>query len=821
MHPKPEVEIVEATLVEKPAAAPFNPEPETSTNSLFQRLLSPQSLNWMMGSGAGLLVIGFIVWLWSAGVFANPLVGAVCLGAGNLVLLAAGIWLYKNTNFKLAGNGLTLLASLLLPLNLWFYDAQGLIELAEGGPLWIPALAISIIYALVARLTRNPLSAYTLVGGVVLTGLLFLAGPKVALIWALLPTATFLAIVGSLAILADRWFQEEDGAFSRDQFGLAFFRAGHLALMCGLAYLLGGQVLSGSTELIANATGNNLVNGLELLHQKVWAIVLLCGAAGTYFYSHATRRIGAGFWIIGICVLGWAALIGISVFNIPLTFNLICAIAATTVIGVNLWAKTVGTSDSNLSAAHYATMGVTAVGLALVGISQGLFELVDNEIVLNHGMYVAHLILSAAAVWTLPGIWQASDRRTMGQLMVATGAGALAVAIISSLTLILPAVAIGNVVLLALIVPIAILLGATGVPRSELSDRLTLVSFTLTIVCLGFGVAAAVIGLVQVASWTSVAATLMATTIFFFGVWTSGNKSGVALGFASAATTILQLVVLYQLTDAYVLIAMISSLGIASHILGKLWSVREAQPDWKKQPLHPFFHNSANCLVSTAVLGTILFVLSNITTTGIVLGHFGLIAAQFAAIGISYGFTKHEAWKQTLKFLSIALLGTAIIGFTTLSDLSFMERIEVGTLVAGLTTLAAAYIGWSRENEGERSELVTFGFGAGTILSVMPMLLGFVACRFFAGEMPHDFWYYFHEIGTLAVGLVLLGSGVLCRVRATTVGGATLVGAFVIGLISLIQLPAAMNSAAVMMMIGGGVFFTIAIVLSFYMKRQS
>lgn len=35
---------------------------------------------------------------------------------------------------------MTLLACLLMPLNLWFYDAQGLITLREGGHLWIPAV---------------------------------------------------------------------------------------------------------------------------------------------------------------------------------------------------------------------------------------------------------------------------------------------------------------------------------------------------------------------------------------------------------------------------------------------------------------------------------------------------------------------------------------------------------------------------------------------------------------------------------------------------------------------------------------------------------
>ena len=76
-----------------------------------------------------------------------------------------------------------------------------------------------------------------------------------------------------------------------------------------------------------------------------------------------------------------------------------------------------------------------------------------------------------------------------------------------------------------------------------------------------------------------------------------------------------------------------------------------------------------------------------------------------------------------------------------------------------------------------------------------------------------------HDVGALAIGLLLLGSGLLCRIRwSTLVGGCTLV-IYVVSLLGLIGLPEQLQSTAVYMMVGGGVFFGIALLLSVYRDR--
>ena len=76
-----------------------------------------------------------------------------------------------------------------------------------------------------------------------------------------------------------------------------------------------------------------------------------------------------------------------------------------------------------------------------------------------------------------------------------------------------------------------------------------------------------------------------------------------------------------------------------------------------------------------------------------------------------------------------------------------------------------------------------------------------------------------HEIGVLAIGMSLLLSGVMCRIKSSTLVGGLTVGVYVLSLIALIHLPEELQSVAVYMMVGGGVFFGGAILLSMYRDR--
>ena len=170
-----------------PAATGSEPsptaDPRPPRQSWIEVLVDPKTLNGLMLCGGGLLVLGLVIWLWSIGVFANKLVVASCLGVGNAALLAVGVLGTRYSPYQTAGKAITMLACLVMPLNLWFYDAQGLITLDQGGHLWVPALVCCAIYVLVARVLADPMFVNAIVGGVVMTGLLFLADSQVGKFW--------------------------------------------------------------------------------------------------------------------------------------------------------------------------------------------------------------------------------------------------------------------------------------------------------------------------------------------------------------------------------------------------------------------------------------------------------------------------------------------------------------------------------------------------------------------------------------------------------------------------------------------------------------
>ena len=211
---------------------------ETKRRPIMEILLDPRSIQWLLASGGALLALGLLIWLIAQGIFQDKVFVAVLLGAGSLGLLGGGWALMLGTRYQLAGRALTLLACLVLPLNLWFYDAQGLIPLARGGHLWIPALVCCVLYAVSARLLKDVTFVPVFVLGVTATGLLLLADQEIAKFWEIAAPATLLVAIGIICLHVERIFPATDSPFGRKRFGLGFFWSGHAVLAAGLLLLL-------------------------------------------------------------------------------------------------------------------------------------------------------------------------------------------------------------------------------------------------------------------------------------------------------------------------------------------------------------------------------------------------------------------------------------------------------------------------------------------------------------------------------------------------------------------------------------------------------
>ncbi len=129
-------EAIEMSEFVDPLATPkLGSEKSVVLRRMFEALLDPRSIQWMLTIGGGLFVLGLLIWLVSWGVFQNPAILATALGIGTLAIACAGWWVALTTRFRIAGQALTFLGCLVAPLNLWFYHAQALITLDHN--LWL------------------------------------------------------------------------------------------------------------------------------------------------------------------------------------------------------------------------------------------------------------------------------------------------------------------------------------------------------------------------------------------------------------------------------------------------------------------------------------------------------------------------------------------------------------------------------------------------------------------------------------------------------------------------------------------------------------
>ena len=218
-----------------PEPAPARPAgPPAPRRSLVEILLDPRSIQIVTALGGVVMVIGLVVLLWINELF-TPATTAAVMAAANAAVMVLGWWVARRTRHVAAGRSLTLLACLVMPLNLWYHAEQHLPYF--GDHLWVTALLVSALYAASAWAVRHEEFVYVFMAGLALTGTLFMAD----FTWFLgaVSPAVLLAGMGAAGVFAERLFPDADGPFGRKRFGLAFFWSGHALLAVGLITVFG------------------------------------------------------------------------------------------------------------------------------------------------------------------------------------------------------------------------------------------------------------------------------------------------------------------------------------------------------------------------------------------------------------------------------------------------------------------------------------------------------------------------------------------------------------------------------------------------------
>jgi len=802
-------------------------EQSTAKPPLLERLLSPETLQKMMALGGGLLVLGFVIWLWKTGVFANPLIVAGIVGITTLGTLLSGVALRKLTRYELAGNGLTMLGALALPLNLWLYDAQDLITLADGGHLWVPAAIFCGIYALVGWVVRDSRFVHALVGGVVLTGMLFLADVSVDRFWYLLPQVTFLMTTGWICCFAERQFPANDGPFARTRFGLAFHRSGIALLAVGYILLLGGQLTASLSAVFPTLT-TPLIASLQ--SQKVWAAIILAGSAAGFMFLHIIHG-RQGRYAVAACVTAaWCGLTVVDALGIRPTLNhiLIATASLVTIWNVSALVSARATADVPtedgtrldrfVEASHVLSLLLTMAGLAHFF---GQFFVTTDSVFVNSGGWVltAQLLTTTLAAWSTSAIIRTpSDSTTIAVPSKALLSMGTITAILAVATTTLAAEWEQDTVVSAIVMAIPTLsaVGTLVARRPDILERLRIVIQTAQPISLIVLAGMTVPGGLVVADLhlTTCMVFFVAAVNWYLAARCEPTRRESRMGHSALSLSVWQGLVAAGIDASQAFVSAPTGVGL---LLALFYAFFSKSPEGESAESPRRGETSRSMLVLFGNGAGILLAMNRVMAEEPVTGLIGMLAFQLA-VSVTFGLlTPRTEWRSVFRVASLGLVMPLIAVVNGLVDMSWVRRAELISILSGVALIVMGYIAWARE-ENERDGMATLGLTCGSMLISIPLSIGLVHERLTDASTLAG-WGLFHEAGVIIAGVVFLGSGLLCRVRATTLGGAALFTVHLGSLVTLIRWPDQLLNVSVLMMAGGATFFGTAVLLSIYRDR--
>jgi hypothetical protein len=820
-------DLPEVLPVDEPApasTAPTSPEtekPRVPRRNLLEILLDPRNIQMLLAFGGALMVVGLVILLWINEFFTPPLV-ALGLGVINAGLLGVGCWVVRSTRYQIAGRALTLIACLIMPLNLWYYHANHLITL--DGHLWVAALVISVLYAVAAWVLKEEVFVYIFTAGITLTGMLFLADlpPSPQKFWEIAAPAVMLVVLGLLAIHAERAFPEQEGPFSRRRFGLAFFWSGHALLAAGLLLVLGAQIAG---DWLYQPFFQGLYRPLKAVPSPIvselrWlALVLVVAGAYAYIYSDLVVRHVGIYVHIASAMLLWALVLSLQILNISLGVDGLIVVLAVTALAVN------GAQASVLRDNRYTrAFPVLGVLLPLLAVALGLLVYFRA---LNHDFksvwqvdppswsYVAAMLLTALSCRAGAHLYREKKPELSAVYFFATAAAVLVAA-----TACLAAMGLNTWQQHApwlMLVPIAYLIAAR-LYRGKPEERpLLWVSHVATLVMLASSLASVVegfaslqdgFGVVQRDPLNLVLALFCAEATVFYAlatvfqrqVWTIHLAAAMACGAVWQLLTYAGVAAeFYTLTFALV--------GLALLVVYRFALVER----FAAGPLADAAFQSANTLLSLSFVAALFLGLSRLATKEIYWGLVGLFAGLTVLSLVALVLVRHSAWRRWYVVTAIAQAGLTFLGMTVLSELSAWQKLEIFSVVVGLLLLALGHLGWYREQE-RHNDLVSVSLLLGSLLVGVPLAIATLVDR------SHDHFIILNEAGFLAAAVLLVTTGFLFQLKSTTLVGSALTAVYFITL--LVYVPwSRLNAVAIVITAGGGTIFGLGLILSVYRDR--
>jgi len=788
---------------------------------MFEALLDPRSIQWMLILGGGLAVLGLVIWLVSIGVFEDPVVLAVALGIGSLAILGAGWAVVLKSRFRIAGQALTFLGCVVAPLNLWFYHTQGLVTLE--GNLWVGGLVCCLLYAATVYVLRDPLFMVAVEAGITLSVGLLLAALRLPWDWANL--SVMLTALGLVSLHAERAFPPEAEPFDRKRFGMPLFWSGHVQIAFSLLLLLGLQIVAWLVHpdhkfLEIGWVGNWLTDS------PLWAGILWLLGTYAYLYSDlVVRRVGVYTYLAACCFL----MAEVTVVGLSLDMAWLIAILALTALAANLVHAFLAVPNEKLSRV------VPPLGMALSSIpivlgvvlhARATSSLVPSAWVQDTGWpFVAVMVLVAAS--NRVSAWLCRHAAPAWSAVYFFGSAAAAVVAAAGLLRVLDCREWSQQAPWLMLLPIGYLV-AGRLWRGHSPERpLGWVAQASTAVIL-LGVLGASVewntadpaaGLLAGRAENLRLGLVFAEAAGFYTLASIFRRRSANLYFAAAAAcgALWQFLGYWRVGESYKtmlyavlgvgFLALCRTLGVEYVVVYRSLGQKALVPRGKG--LAAF--QAGNAIVSVALLAAFLQGLTRWATGNIdrplVVGLAWTILAGLAAAGL----VPSRAWRRAYVVAAIALGGVFVL--TLQMYLPVWRQLEIFSVGMGILLVLASYVGRFRETRETENDMVSIGLWLGSMMTTLPLLIAVVYFR-----MPgHDISFW-DELALFALTLALLVTGLSWQIKSTTFfGGAALTAYLVMVLASLGWRQQV--AVGVYLAIGGVLLFACGIALSVYRDK--
>jgi hypothetical protein len=781
---------------------------------LIEILLDPRSIQWFLAFGGGLFVLGLVLFLYTKGIFENPKIVAVCLGGANLAVLLGGWALLLKTRYQLAGRALTLLACLVMPLNLWFYHAQDLITLQ--GHLWVAGVVVCGLYAASAWVLKDWMFVPILMGGVAMTGLLLLA--DLGRFWEVAAPSTLLVVLGLIAIHAERAFAPDDGPFSRRKFGLAFYFSGQVLLAGGLLLLLGAQLAGHWLYPLFEATYKSMNASPSVVVTDTWYRVLALALvlAGVYAWLYGdlvVRRVGLYVYLAAAGLL-WAEVLTLELFNIHVGSDVVLATLSLTALAANL-VETRSRRPGGPQLVHPPQFAILGLCLALVPVAFGVVLHIRATSALHSTWlydggwsFVGAMAVTVISCRVGAYLYRHAQPRLSAIYFFATVAAELVGA--AGLLRVLGLLRWEQQALILMLIPIAHAIAAYLYRDKEWAGPVLWAGQAATGVMLLSSLATALVGFDTVVVGQPLNLCLAgffaeAAVYFLLTAVLHRRPGGVYLATVTGCAAIWQVLQYAAVADEYYAIAF-AVLGLV-FLIGYRLSTSTGSGRGKAA------FDCANGLLSVAFVSAVLLGLRRLAFHDVQWLFVGVCVTLTIVSILAAVLVRHAAWRRWYVVMAIAQGLLTLLAVQALSTLNGWQKAELFSVAAGTVLLVLGHLGWHRENESE-DDLVSFGLGLGSLLVGGALTIAVLYHR----SAPEFSWP--DELGLLAGGLVLLASGFVLQIKSTTLAGSAMLTTYIVTLLLFARgMLEHVQTAALWLAVGGGLILLVGLVLAVYRDR--